>query len=898
MKKQLLCMLLALALLCALLPAAALAGGVVDTVELTLPAPAVGAYPAQFYEITCTGGSAYVNSANWTEAESGDMLYDGDAFLGGRQYSLTLDIRVTGGEAFSAHPTVLLCGETVADIDVTRSGSGTQLTVNHTFPRLDNAVISSVSIAVNAPKAGELPQYVAQVETEGCQILDYNDDGFISGVYWRNPYKNGEKIDAFQPGAAYEVSFMLAPLPGYEFQKDANGKLSASVTINGQSADYAGFVSWGDPNVICNYEFPALPSEEKTLIPSVSLTIPEPAAGGDIAAVQVTTADSEYTIDSTQWMHAGMSVSSGNFVAGDTYTLSVQLTAKAGFTFTKQSAVSAKATVNGREATIIKMADGMQTDVEVSMVFKIPAAPKEITAVSPGVAAPKANSTASFYPTAGGNGSYYIDSSWTDDGAINGTRWCALGSADINDVKKVLGSSDKFESGTIYMVTLALKAKDGYVFPASVTSDLSRLTIGGTAVNHAVISGGRLYVSRIFAPTDVVMVSLAVTKAPGKTVYTAGEKFDRSGMEVTATFSDGSKKLVDKYDVSPSGALTEDVKQVTVSVTGAAGTVKTTLPITVKAAKVIKGKIDTVVLSLTAPAAGAHPAYTAAAAGPYYQINTAAAIQPEMQNGVLWVASDGLDQQSMMQAKKLTASDSFQTGKYHIAIIAVAAEKDCVFTFDPGLDPECVTVNGKACYMATFNSEETELMVYAAFDPISDKKDGEKKGGGQKVNPFTDVFETDDYYDAVIWAYYAEPQVTNGITATQFGPGSTVTRGQAATFLWRAMGCPEPKSSVSKFEDVQDPNYYYYKAVLWAVEQGIAKGTDATHFTPEQTCSTAHIVTFLYRTMGIGADGWYEIAEAWAQGAGLLKGMSAAVAPGVDCPRAGVVQLLYRALGA
>ena len=167
--------------------------------------------------------------------------------------------------------------------------------------------------------------------------------------------------------------------------------------------------------------------------------------------------------------------------------------------------------------------------------------------------------------------------------------------------------------------------------------------------------------------------------------------------------------------------------------------------------------------------------------------------------------------------------------------------------------------------------------------------------GAKPVNPFVDVKESDSFYDAVLWAYYTKPQITNGIDATHFGPMSTVTRGQAVTFLWRAMGEPEPAAKTNPFVDVPESEYYY-KAILWAVEKGITVGTDATHFTPNQTCSTAHIITFLYRTMGIGADGWYEPAGTWAKDAGLLDGLTLTVAPEVDCPRACVVLFLYRQL--
>ncbi|MBQ7565505.1 MAG: S-layer homology domain-containing protein [Oscillospiraceae bacterium] len=168
-------------------------------------------------------------------------------------------------------------------------------------------------------------------------------------------------------------------------------------------------------------------------------------------------------------------------------------------------------------------------------------------------------------------------------------------------------------------------------------------------------------------------------------------------------------------------------------------------------------------------------------------------------------------------------------------------------------------------------------------------------GDSGPVNPFVDVRETDRYYFAVIWAYYAEPQVTNGTDATHFSPFHIVTRGQAVTFLWRAMGEPEPKTKGNPFADVPE-SAYYRKAVLWAVERGITNGTDAAHFSPDQTCSTAHIITFLYRTLGVGKNGWYEEAARWAQGVGLLEGVPRKVAPDVSCPRGDMVLFLCRQL--
>ena len=205
-------------------------------------------------------------------------------------------------------------------------------------------------------------------------------------------------------------------------------------------------------------------------------------------------------------------------------------------------------------------------------------------------------------------------------------------------------------------------------------------------------------------------------------------------------------------------------------------------------------------------------------------------------------------------------------------------------------DSSLHSINDKA--PTGIDQQGDKLTLSYDFPPLATTQAAKETG----KNPFEDVKETDDFYDAVLWAYYAEPQVTNGIDATHFGPASTVTRGQAVTFLWRAMGCPEPANKTNPFVDVPESEYYY-KAILWALEKGITIGTDDTHFTPDQTCSTAHILTFLYRTLGIGDNGWYEEAGAWAKDAGLLDGLTLAVSPEVDCPRADVVLFLYRQLG-
>ena len=173
---------------------------------------------------------------------------------------------------------------------------------------------------------------------------------------------------------------------------------------------------------------------------------------------------------------------------------------------------------------------------------------------------------------------------------------------------------------------------------------------------------------------------------------------------------------------------------------------------------------------------------------------------------------------------------------------------------------------------------------------------------------FTDVrIRSLYYYDPVYWAYGADPQITNGISATRFGPDRDCTRAQVITFLWRAAGCPEPQSTETGFTDV-NPNSFYCKAVAWAMEEGITYGAGGSGFGPELSCTRAQIVTFLWRYYGEPAPqssspftdlyhgAYYEDAVAWAVENGITTGVSSTCfCPNDICTRGQVVTFLYRA---
>ena len=171
------------------------------------------------------------------------------------------------------------------------------------------------------------------------------------------------------------------------------------------------------------------------------------------------------------------------------------------------------------------------------------------------------------------------------------------------------------------------------------------------------------------------------------------------------------------------------------------------------------------------------------------------------------------------------------------------------------------------------------------------------------LNFFTDVHAEDYYYDAVLWA--AQEGVTGGTSDTLFAPNAGCTRAQAVTFLWRAAGSPEPKT-LSSFADVP-ADAYYAKAVAWAVENNVAKGVSETAFAPNAGCTRAQIVTFLWRAQQSPASGgenpftdvpaaaYYYNAVLWAVENDVAKGVSeTAFAPNDNCTRAQIVTLIYR----
>ena len=232
--------------------------------------------------------------------------------------------------------------------------------------------------------------------------------------------------------------------------------------------------------------------------------------------------------------------------------------------------------------------------------------------------------------------------------------------------------------------------------------------------------------------------------------------------------------------------------------------------------------------------------------------------------------------------------------------VSVREGRDQTFTITPdkGYAVSNVKIDGKsigAVKSYTFENVSRTHTIEVIFM---------KANGNPQTGVFVDVATGSYYEDAVDWA--VENGITKGTDDTHFSPDGICTRAQAVTFLWRTAGSPEPETRTMPFTDVPAGSYYY-DAVLWAVENGITKGTNETMFSPDATCSRAQIVTFLWRSEKSPAAGtanpfadvkstaYYAGAVLWAVREDITKGTtSTTFSPDADCTRAQIVTFLWR----
>ena len=246
---------------------------------------------------------------------------------------------------------------------------------------------------------------------------------------------------------------------------------------------------------------------------------------------------------------------------------------------------------------------------------------------------------------------------------------------------------------------------------------------------------------------------------------------------------------------------------------------------------------------------------------------------------------------------KLKAGDivRYRNGRHTIYVVAVNGDQ--VTYTDCNSDSHCVIRWGQTVSLSTLQS---------SFSCLQSAPGAAPENG---LDLMTDLPKPDSWaYEAVVWA--VTRNIAGGTTPTTFSPKEECNRAQVVTFLWRAAGCPQPKTTVSPFRDVQAGSYYY-EPVLWAMDRGITTGASESLFRPKDPCTRGQVVTFLWRYAGspgskgvdcpftdVDQDSFCRSAVVWALSKGIAKGVTdTSFAPKQACTREQVVTFLYRLLG-
>ncbi len=742
--------------------------------------------------------------------------------------------------------------------------------------------IASVSVSISAPVHGGTPAYTATREgdEQRYQVSPDTGSSFTNGIYWYDETASHlmRSGNSFVGGHQYSVHIKLVKTGEVDFTSDVSGK------INGKTAEVE---KYSDHIVIsAALDCPAMPINTA----SVKLTA---AAVGANPSFSATAGDAAYTVNEVKWYQVSSQnlssvektlSASDRFEAGKTYVVSISLKPAEGYAFSG-SVNESSVTLNGANPTFVR--NKLQYGIEVQHAYALPAEGGALSSVALTVTAPAAGAAPSYSVSVTPSSMTVANRQMgANEYSENGVSWFD------QNTGSYLKPSDTFQEGHVYKVSVGwLKPGAGEKLTTDSYGNLNATaTVNGGSAELSGSSSNAIasYTFPALAASgaaDKQIDSVSITVTPptmgAKPVYSAavgGAYYQVNtawGADDTSNGVGWARMNSKQWDDIDKPLKSTDTVE--------------------------EGKIYMVAVALK-PDSGYSFAPGLVSDTSKVLVNGYAAAHAA-KNG------DGLIVYYVFPPAAPTAVKKLES----IAITTPPVKT--VYQAGETFDPKGMVVT------ATYTDKTTAVITGYTVNPSGKLTEGNKNvtisytenyitqnavqaitvhAAGAKVNPFADVKESDYFYNAVLWAYYADPQVTNGIDATHFGPSSTVTRGQAMTFLWRAAGCPEPKLASNPFEDVK-ASEYYFKPILWAVEQGITNGTDATHFSPNQTCTRAHIVTFLYRRAGSpGAapnpnNEWYTDAMDWAYSIRLVQGTDQInIDPLEDCPRCDVVLYLYR----
>ena len=496
-----------------------------------------------------------------------------------------------------------------------------------------------------------------------------------------------------------------------------------------------------------------------------------------------------------------------------------------------------------------------------------------------------------------------------------------------------LAIGGKFQPGTVYTVKITLETAGADVFSAkstynAIAGKTATVSPNLTGDNHAdsvILTYTFDATEGTYVPTKPAITTVAlpdgkVGDAYSQTLAATGTNPITWGIEA-GTLPDGLTLVGDTIKGTPSKA--GDFK-FTVKATNGGGS--DTKELTIKVADAEAAKYHNVTLTdagIGATGAGSHAAGTTvniyAGTKSGYTFNgwtsddvtvlsasskNASFVMPDKDVTVKanWVYNGGGSSGGGYTYYTIKATAGVNGSISPTGNVSVREGRDQTFTITPN--------KGYAVAKVLIDSKNVGAVKSYTFENVKKNHTIEvvfmKASGNPQTGVFVDVPEGSYYEEAVNWA--VDKGITTGTDATHFSPDGICTRAQAVTFLWRAAGSPAAKSAVMPFTDVKAGSYYY-DAVLWAVENGITKGTSETMFSPDATCSRAQIVTFLWRSQkspaagtanpftDVKASAYYADAVLWAVKEDVTKGTtSTTFSPDANCTRAQIVTFIWRAL--
>lgn len=713
-----------------------------------------------------------------------------------------------------------------------------------------------------------------------------------------------ESNEVFKEGHSYTVHVWVEVNDGYEFDASTTA-YNMKGYINEKEAKLSKafeYQRWA--MVVLSYTFPEVKNNKK--ITNISVTdIVEPKIGKQSIArphyLKYSEGVEGYRASWYENYHAGAEKFTGVFAQEKTYTFEVIMEAKEGYEFARK----------GDEADVTVTFNGIATDVvafdgagRLCVRFEYE---------NLGVAKEKVMGAITYKikePVIGENPSYEAENQRDDNlyvidtkhsGTVNGIVW----EEGISGNSRVMNPEDTFKAGEYYHVTIWVKPEEGYLFEKDRNDDF--MLVGAINSEYAICGGtdesafvgytfeklgkedSRIVISEIEATSNypAICYMYGAYYSPGFTVT--------KGTPATIHFTDWEVKYGNKeWEKLASNK----------NFSGGLARISAQIRIDGEAAKEYALSNDTKV-----------------------KVNgeewTVSGVWVEDGYSYGWIQSPQIVPVPIEEAPTFTVTFDSKggskvepvTGQYYA--YGVAEFEDPVrsgYKFDGWYKDEqysekFIFINDTNDVMGGYDRVYEDITLYAKW--IKNSEENQEKPS-QTEKPletpklsFVDVTKGQYYYDAVMWA--VEEGITSGTSATTFSPDANCSRAQVVTFLHRMIASPEPAAITLPFVDVKE-DAYYYKPVKWAYGSGITGGTSVNTFSPDDNCTRAQVVTFLWRTAGqpkpsgnsnpftdVKADSYYYDAVLWAVENGITGGTSDdAFSPDNNCTRAQVVTFLYR----